>query len=222
MVKITTSDIKKVEFHIKQANVKYYEIYHEIYDHIYTKIENLINKNDITFEKAFEKVKKDGFSSQNINHINDEKIKYFHQENLKTLKSELKKCFRLPLLYISLLSLSIFFFTLQYFENPYKTATILIIFPYVFLIYYFVKYIKYYKKNGLIIMELDKFGTFFLPLIFVSSTLNLSSDYLISTQHNIFTIFILSVYIVFNFISIYVIHKLLCVNFKNTKKLYQI
>ena len=127
-MKLNDEQVNYIEKYIQWYDIKYYEIYMEILDHMILSVEAILEEdNTISFKKAVDKAKIEGFGNEGYIGIMEEKVKLankkFSRDNFKMIKAY----FSFPKIVFTCFVAIAYFIFLSLFENPSKANYIAIV-----------------------------------------------------------------------------------------------
>lgn len=169
---LSKNQIAYIENYIQRYDIKYYEIYMELLDHMILSVECILEQdNTISFEKAVDKAKIEGFGKEGFSGIMEDKVKLAHKkirnENFKMIKD----FFTFPKIVFTCFVAILYLVFLSFFENPSKAnyiAILLVGFTGISQMFYSW---KYRKCNNLYVLKTDVLNsTYFLSFFGVNIT----------------------------------------------------
>ena len=127
-MQLTSEQIDYIEKYIQWYDIKYYEIYMEILDHMILSVEAILQEDQtISFEKAVDKAKIEGFGNEGYIGIMEEKVKLANKKCSKNNFKMIRAYFSFPKSVFTFFVAVAYFIFLSFFENPSKANYIAIV-----------------------------------------------------------------------------------------------
>lgn len=156
-MKLTEEQIAHIEDFINKSNIKYYEVYMEILDHMILSAEDILDKEDITFEEAILKAKKEGFGTNGFKKLVLEKQNLLNDKNRKSYFKQVKTFFTFPKIVFTLFVFVFYTSFLSYFESPRKANTLFILTLSIIALFQYYYLHHFNKKEGFKVLKINFF-----------------------------------------------------------------
>ena len=185
-------------------------------------VEAILNEKEISLKDAIQLAKRD-FEPLGFVGIMEERQREWRKKFSKAHWNWIKEFFKFPQIVFSIVLFISFYFVLENFNNSLKTAYSINLILVPFLIIEFIKLYRLRKKQGQLLLRTETFlsNNIMLALVLPQMSLNILNGFKESLDmNNILLKIVISIVLVYSFLSIVVFRKMAISEIKEVKKLY--